>query len=123
MTVFKINAIPVLSSWSSCNIAAHGLVRGIGIVNLVHSAGSEQEFYPLEQVIWTAEQLENRQLVKLKEVPFNLRLFKVAVKNGDVDWVITNSPDEMLITPVAQDVSDYLRSQLCHPQIQAFIPA
>lgn len=165
--------------------AAHGLVRGIGIVNLVHSAGTEQDFYPidyriyapdqdgktkndhfvemlrnavtdkqirakrilfdtwyasadnlklvhrlgltffttlksnrmvslskeagyihLEQVTWTAEQLANGQLVKLKEVPFKVRLFKVVTTNGDIDWVITNSPDETLTTQVAQDVSD-----------------
>lgn len=165
--------------------AAHGLVRGIGIVNLVHSAGSNQDFYPidyriyapeqdgktkndhfcemlrnamtdkqiqakrilfdtwyasadnlklvhrlgltffttlksnrmvslskeggyihLEQVTWTAEQLANGQMVKLKEVPFKVRLFKVVATNGDIDWLITNSPEETLTTRVAQDVSD-----------------
>lgn len=165
--------------------AAHGLVRGIGIVNLVHSAGAQQDFYPidyrvyapdqdgktkndhfvemlrnamtdkqiqakrilfdtwyasadnlklvhrlgltflttlksnrmvslskeagylhLEQVTWTAEQLANGQMVKLKEVPFKVRLFKVVATNGDIDWVITNSPEETLTTQVAQEVSD-----------------
>lgn len=165
--------------------AEHGLVRGIGIVNLVHSAGARQDFYPidyriyapdqdgktkndhfaemvrnaildkaiqakrilfdtwyasadnlklvdrlgltffttlksnrmvslskeagyihLDQIEWTAEQLENGLMVKLKEVPFKVRLFKVVAKNGDVDWVITNSPDETLTTQAAQDVSD-----------------
>jgi len=28
--------------------AEHGLVRGIGIVNLVHSAGDQQDFYPID---------------------------------------------------------------------------
>ena len=28
--------------------AEHGLVRGIGIVNLVHSAGDKQDFYPID---------------------------------------------------------------------------
>jgi len=134
--------------------AAHGLVRGIGIVNLVHSAGAGHDFYPidyriyapdqdrktkndhfvdmlrnaisdkqiqakrilfdtwyasaenlklvhrlgliffttlksnrmvslskeagyvhLDEVTWTSEQLLNGQLVKLKEVPFKVRLF------------------------------------------------
>lgn len=165
--------------------AAHGLVRGIGIVNLVHSAGAGQDFYPidyriyapdqdgktkndhfvemlrnaisdkqiqaqpilfdtwyasaenwklvhrlgliffttlksnrrvsvskeagyvhLDEVTWTAEQLANGQMVKLKEVPFKVRLFKVVATNGDIDWVITNSPDETLNTQVAQEVSD-----------------
>jgi hypothetical protein len=165
--------------------AEHGLVRGIGIVNLVHSAGARQDFYPidyriyapdqdgktkndhfaemvrnavldkaiqakrilfdtwyasadnlklvdrlgltffttlksnrmvslskeagyihLDQIKWTPEQLENGLMVKLKEVPFKVRLFKVVATNGDIDWVITNSPDETLTTQAAQDVSD-----------------
>lgn len=165
--------------------AEHGLVRGIGIVNLVHSAGSKQDFYPidyriyapdqdgkskndhfmdmvknalsdkqilakyilfdawyasvanlklvhrlgltffttlksnrmvslskeegyihLEQIEWTSERLNNGFMVKLKEVPFKVRLFKVVATNGDIDWVITNCPDETLTTQVAQGVSD-----------------
>lgn len=165
--------------------AEHGLVRGIGIVNLVHSAGTKQDFYPidyriyapeqdgktkndhfvemvmnaisdkgiqakrilfdswyasvdnlklvnrlgliffttlksnrmvslsketgyihLQQIEWTPEQLENGLMVKLKEVPFKVRLFKMVATNGDIDWVITNSPDETLTTQAAQDVSD-----------------
>ena len=165
--------------------AEHGLVRGIGIVNLVHSAGAKGDFYPidyriyapeqdgktkndhfvemvmnaisdksiqakrilfdswyasvdnlklvnrlgltffttlksnrmvslskeagyihLEKIEWTPEQLENGLLIKLKEVPFKVRLFKVVATNGDIDWVITNSPDETLTTQAAQDMSD-----------------
>ena len=165
--------------------AEHGLVRGIGIVNLVHSAGAKQDFYPidyriyapdqdgktkndhfmemvrnaisdkqilakyilfdtwyasvgnlklvhrlgltffttlksnrmvslskgegyihLDQIEWTPERLNNGLMVKLKEVPFKVRLFKVVATNGDIDWVITNCPDETLTTQAAQDVSD-----------------
>lgn len=165
--------------------AEQGLVRGIGIVNLVHSAGAKQDFYPidyriyapdqdgktkndhfmemvrnalsdkqilakyilfdtwyasvanlklvhhlgltffttlksnrmvslskeegyihLEQIEWTSERLNNGLMVKLKEVPFKVRLFKVVATNGDIDWVITNCPDETLTTQAAQDVSD-----------------
>ena len=165
--------------------AEHGLVRGIGVVNLVHSAGAKQDFYPidyriyapdqdgktkndhfaemvrntlsdkkilakyilfdswyasvanlklvhrlgliffttlksnrmvslskeegyihLEQIEWTPERLNDGLMVKLKEVPFKVRLFKVVATNGDIDWVITNCPDETLTTQVAQDVSD-----------------
>jgi len=165
--------------------AEHGLVRGIGIVNLVHSAGAKKDFYPidyriyapeqdgktknehfaemvrnaladkniqakrilfdtwyasadnlklvhrlglsffttlksnrmvslskeegyihLEQIEWTLERLENGLMVKLKEVPFKVRLFKVVATNGGIDWVITNCPEETLTTQVAQNVSD-----------------
>jgi Transposase DDE domain len=165
--------------------AEHGLVRGIGIVNLVHSAGSENDFYPtdyriyapeqdgktknnhfsdmvcnavyakklqakrilfdswyasaenlklvhrlgltffttlksnrmvslskedgwihLDEIDWTEERLKNGVLVKLKEVPFKVQLFKVVATDGDIDWVITNCPDETLTTQVAQDAND-----------------
>src|SRR6185295_12172318 len=165
--------------------AAHGLVRGIGIVNLVHSAGSEKDFYPidyriyapdqdgktknahfsemvinavfakqikakyilfdswyasaenlklvhrlgliffttlksnrmvslskesgwihLDDIDWTTELLQNGVLVKLKEVPFKVRLFKVVATDGNIDWVITNCPDETLTTQAAQEAND-----------------
>lgn len=165
--------------------AEHGLVRGIGIVNLVHSAGAQKDFYPidyriyapdqdgktknehfvemvrnaiadkriqakrilfdtwyasadnlklvhrlglvffttlksnrmvslskeagyihLDEIEWAPEQLQNGLMVKLKEVPFKVRLFKVVATNGDIDWVITNSPEETLTTQAAQNASD-----------------
>lgn len=142
--------------------ATHSLVRGIGVVNLVHSSGADGDFYPidyriyapaadgktknehfremlvravadkqikaktvlmdswyagadnlklihrlglvffttltenrlvslskedgyihLDQIDWTPERLQNGVLVKLKEVPFKVRLFKLVVTNGD----------------------------------------
>lgn len=165
--------------------AEHGLVRGIGVVNLVHSTGTAGDFYPidyriyapevdgktkndhfremlvravtdkglraktvlfdswyasadnlklihrlglvffttlkvnrlvslskeagyihLDQIAWTTEQLQNGIVVKLKEVPFKVRLFKLVAPNGDIDWVITNSSDETLTTQVVQDAND-----------------
>jgi len=163
----------------------HGLVRGIGIVNLVHSSGAAGDFYPidyriyapetdgkrkndhfremlihaiagkriqartvlldswyagadnlklihrlgliffttlkenrlvslskedgyvhLDQIEWTPERLQNGVIVKLKEVPFKVRLFKLVATNGDIDWVITNCPDETLTAQAAQDTND-----------------
>ena len=165
--------------------AEHGLVRGIGVANLVHSAGASGEFYPidyriydpnadgktknehfremlvqavadkliqartvlfdswyagadnlklihrlgliffttlkenrlvslskedgyihLDEIEWTAERLQSGVMVKLKEVPFKVRLFKLVATNGDIDWVITNSSDETLTTPVVQNAND-----------------
>jgi hypothetical protein len=165
--------------------AEHGLVRGIGVVNLVHSSGAPGDFYPidyriyapetdgktkndhfrdmlvraladkriqaktvlmdswyagadnlklihrlglvffttlkenrlvslskaegyihLDKIEWTPERLQNGVCVKLKEVPFLVRLFKLVATNGDIDWVITNSPDETLTAQVAQDADD-----------------
>jgi hypothetical protein len=165
--------------------AEHALVRGIGLVNLVHSAGAEKDFYPvdyriyapeqdgktkndhfaemvinavfakkikakrilfdswyasaenlklvhrlslvffttlksnrlvslskeagwihLDEIEWTPQRLENGVMIKLKEVPFKVRLFKVVAIDGDIDWVITNCPEETLTTQVAQEASD-----------------
>ena len=173
--------------------AEHGLVRGIGIVNLVHSPGQDGDFWPidyriyapdadgktkndhfremlrravadkliqaktvlfdswyaaadnlklihrlnliffttlkenrlvslnkadgyihLDQIDWTPERLQNGVPVKLKEVPFQVQLFKLVATNGDhevpvrwgIDWVITNSPEETLTAQVAQDAND-----------------
>jgi len=165
--------------------ATHGLVRGIGVVNLVHSSGTAGDFYPidyriyapdsdgktknehfremlvravadkgikartvlmdswyagadnlklihrlglvffttlkenrlvslnkeegyihLDQIDWTPERLQHGVLVRLKEVPFHVRLFKLVATNGDIDWVITNSPDETMTAQVAQDAND-----------------
>jgi hypothetical protein len=165
--------------------AEHGLVRGIGIVNLVHSTGNEKDFYPidyriyapeqdgktkndhfsdmvcnavyaknlqakrilfdswyasaenlklvhrlgltffttlksnrmvslskeggwihLDEIVWNEERLKNGVLVKLKEVPFKVHLFRVVATDGDIDWVITNCPDETLTAQAAQDAND-----------------
>lgn len=165
--------------------AEHGLVRGIGVVNLVHSSGAAGDFYPidyriyapetdgktkndhfrdmlvraladkriqaktvlfdswyagadnlklihrlgliffttlkenrlvspskeegyihLDKIEWTPDRLQNGVLVKLKEVPFKVRLFKLVATNGDIDWVVSNCPDETLTAQVAQDAND-----------------
>lgn len=36
--------------------AAHGLVRGIGVVHLVHSAGAGKDFYPIDYRIYAPDQ-------------------------------------------------------------------
>jgi hypothetical protein len=46
------------------------------------------------------------ELVKLKEVPFKVRLFKLVAPNGDIDWVITNNPDETVTAQVVQDANE-----------------
>lgn len=147
----------------------HGLVKGIGLVNLVHTNGSLGDFYPvnyriynpdsdsktkndhfqemfkqaiesqeikarniafdswyasvdnlkmihrsgwtfytnlksnrkvsitketgyqdLEELEWSREELISGKLVRIKEVPFWLKLFKLVDTNGNIEWVITN---------------------------------
>lgn len=67
------------------------------------SLGPEQGYISLQQIEWTAEQLRYGISIKLKEVPFKVRLFKVVATNGDIDWVITNRPPGSIDTPVVQN--------------------
>ncbi len=74
--------------------------------NRMVSLSKEAGYMHLDQVEWTPERLHNGVLVKLKEVPFQVRLFKLVATNGDIDWVITNCPDETITAQVAQDAND-----------------
>jgi len=79
--------------------------------NRLVSLSKEQGYIHLEAVEWTADHLAQGVVVKLKEVPFKVRLFKLVAPDGDIDWVITNDLDEITITQVAQEV-DKLRWQI-----------
>jgi len=78
--------------------------------NRLVSLSKEQGYIHLQEVEWTPERLPHGVLVKLKELPFLVRLFKIVAPNGDIDWLITNRPhtgegdNQRAIT--AQDVED-----------------
>ena len=74
--------------------------------NRLVSLSKEDGYIHLDQIEWTPERLQQGVLVKLKEVPFKVRLFKLVATNGDIDWVITNCPDETVTAQVAQDAND-----------------
>ena len=74
--------------------------------NRLVSLSQEEGYIHLAEIEWTADRLEQGLLVKLKEVPFKVRLFKVVASNGDIDWVITNDLAETVTTQVAQDAND-----------------
>ena len=44
----------------------------------------------LEELEWTPQALEEGIEIKLKELPFAVRLFKIVAPNGDIEWLITN---------------------------------
>ena len=69
--------------------------------NRLVSLGKESGYVHLDGIEWTPERLEHGVIVKLKKIPFKVRLFKVVATNGDVDRVITNDLDETLTTQVA----------------------
>jgi hypothetical protein len=73
--------------------------------NRMVSLSKEQGYIHLDAIAWTAERLQQGVLVKLKEVPFYVRLFKLVAANGDIDWVITNDLDETLTSHDVQDAN------------------
>ncbi len=74
--------------------------------NRLVSLSKEQGYIHLAEVAWTPERLVQGVIVKLKEVPFKVRLFKLVAPNGDIDWVITNDLAETVTAQVAKDSSD-----------------
>lgn len=50
----------------------------------------ESGYVHLEDITWTQEQLTRGIVIKLKDFPYLVRLFKIVAPNGDVEWVITN---------------------------------
>ena len=44
----------------------------------------------LDTLVFDEQNVVKGLIVKLKEVPFKVKLFKLVAKNGDIDWVITN---------------------------------
>ena len=74
--------------------------------NRLVSLYKEQGYIHLEELEWTADRVAHGVVVKLKEVPFKVRLFKLVAPNGDIDWVITNDLDETMTAQVAEESSD-----------------
>ena len=70
------------------------------------SLSKEEGDVPLEAVEWTPTRLPSGVLVKLKQVPFTVRLFKLGAPDGDMDGVLTNDLDETLTAQVTKDTSD-----------------
>jgi hypothetical protein len=74
--------------------------------NRLVSLSKEQGYIHLEEIEWTADRVAHGVVVKLKEVSFKVRLFKLVAPDGDIDWVITNDLDETMTAQVAEESSD-----------------
>ena len=79
--------------------------------NRLVSVSKEGGYIHLNTLPWDEDTLTHGQLVKLKEMPFLVRLFKLVAPNGDIDWIITNrSPDDCISDDqarlTAQDVQE-----------------
>ena len=53
--------------------------------NRLVSLSKKEAYIHLDQIEWTPERLQNGVLVKFKEVPFKVWLFKLVAANGDID--------------------------------------
>ncbi len=71
--------------------------------NRMVSLSPDTGYVHLTQLDWSDQQLQQGQIVKLKEVPFKLRLFKVVATNGDIEWVITNDLPQDLVQVIKAD--------------------
>ena len=96
------------ASWKNLKV-----VHRLGLIfyttlksNRLVSLSKESGYVHLDEIEWTEERLKKGIIVKLKKVPFKVKLFKIVATNGDIDWVITNNLDETITTQVAQKAND-----------------
>lgn len=74
--------------------------------NRLVSLTKEEGYIHLQDIDWTAERLKTGISVKLKDVPFLVKLFKIVATDGDIDWVITNDPATDLTTTIVRGRND-----------------
>lgn len=74
--------------------------------NRMVSLSPQTGYVHLSQLQWDESSLVSGQMVKLKQLPFMVRLFKMVATNGDIEWVITNHPSFITrqVTKQASDV-------------------
>ncbi len=63
-------------------------------------------YVSMEDLDWRTLDLQNGIVVKLKKIPFLVRLFKIVATNGDIEWVITNDLSSSIKAQVVQDADD-----------------
>lgn len=68
--------------------------------NRLVSRTKETGYEHLDQLPAPPGGWEAGQWVRLQQVPFAVRLFKLVAPHGDIDWVITNQPDPTLTAEV-----------------------
>lgn len=51
------------------------------------SLSKEEGYVHLDAIEWTPERLQPGVIVKLKKVPFKVKLFKLVALNSDIDWL------------------------------------
>ena len=70
------------------------------------SPSKETGYVNLEDLPWDEQTYRYGMGVKLKELPFLVRLFVLGSPTGDIDWVITNRPDDPQRPLTARAIQD-----------------
>lgn len=74
--------------------------------NRLVSLHRDTGYQHLDTLVFSEQTLITGLIVKLKEVPFKIKLFKLVAPNGDIDWVITNDLDASVNLFVAELAND-----------------
>lgn len=74
--------------------------------NRLISLDHGKTFIHLDEIDWTPETMASGLTVKLRKIPFAVKLFKIVATNGGIDWVITNNLDSTITLQVAQEAND-----------------
>jgi hypothetical protein len=74
--------------------------------NRLVSVDRDKGYQHLSELVLTDKTLVSGLKVKLKEVPFLVKLFKIVAPNGDIDWIITNDLDVSVNGFVAELAND-----------------
>ena len=85
--------------------------------NRLVSVDRDRGYEHLGALTFDEQTLVKGMIVKLKEVPFKVKLFKLVAPNGDIDWVISNDLDDsvnLFVADLANDnrwqIEDFHRS-------------
>lgn len=62
--------------------------------NRLVSLSKETGYQSLESLVFDEQSLVKGLVVRIKKVPFPVKLFKLVSKDGRIDWIITNNLDE-----------------------------
>ena len=85
--------------------------------NRLVSVDRDRGYEHLSALVFDEQALVKGLIVKLKEVPFKVKLFKLVAPDGDIDWVISNDLDDsvnLFVADLANDnrwqIEDFHRS-------------
>lgn len=74
--------------------------------NRLVSLSRDSGYQHLSTLVFDEKTMITGLIVKLKQVPFLVKLFKIVAQNGDIDWVITNDLDASVNLFVAEKAND-----------------